>query len=153
VGRHRAQSPGTDRRDSERYDCDELGLRRARKLRARIEPFQKAGLRQFVCPSVWNFNLIFPNNEFAAVNIRNFVRDGQAAGALGVMNTNWDDDGETLFEMTWYGVGLGAAAGWENAPLDIEKFDRKFDWAFFRAKATISRKNSHARRGEQNARH
>ncbi len=99
----------------------------------RIEPFQKAGLQQFVCPSVWNFNHIFPNNEFAAVNIRNFVRDGQAAGVIGVMNTNWDDDGETLFEMTWYGVGLGAAAGWESAPLDVEKFDRKFDWAFFRA--------------------
>lgn len=99
----------------------------------RIEPFQKAGLAQFICPSVWNFNQIFPNNEFAVVNIRNFVRDGQAAGAIGVMNTNWDDDGETLFEMTWYGVVLGAAAGWENAPLDIEKFDKKFDWAFFRA--------------------
>jgi hypothetical protein len=99
---------------------------------SRIEPFQKAGLEQFVCPSVWNFNHIFPNNEFAAVNIRNFVRDGQAAGALGIMNTNWDDDGETLFEMSWYGVGLGAAAGWENAPLDVEKFDNKFDWTFFR---------------------
>ncbi len=99
----------------------------------RIEPFVKAGLRQFVCPSVWNFNLIFPNNDFAAVNIRNFVRDGQKANALGVMNTNWDDDGETLFEMDWYGVGLGAAAGWENAPLDVEKFDDKFDWAFFRS--------------------
>jgi hypothetical protein len=100
---------------------------------SRIEPFQKAGLQQFVCPSVWNFNLIFPNNEFAAINIRNFVRDGQAAGALGVMNTNWDDDGETLFEMDWYGVGLGAAAGWENAPLNIEDFDKKFDWTFFRS--------------------
>ncbi|MDQ3179380.1 MAG: beta-N-acetylhexosaminidase, partial [Acidobacteriota bacterium] len=100
---------------------------------SRIEPFKKAGLEQFVCPSVWNFNLIFPNNEFAVINIRNFVRDGQAAGALGVMNTNWDDDGETLFEMDWYGVGLGAAAGWENAPLDVEKFDRKFDWTFFRS--------------------
>jgi hypothetical protein len=28
---------------------------------------------------------------------------------------------------------LGAAAGWENAPLDIEKFDKKFDWTFFRS--------------------
>lgn len=101
--------------------------------KSRIDPFKNAGLEQFVCPSVWNFNLIFPNNEFATVNIRNFVRDGQEAGAMGVMNTNWDDDGETLFEMTWYGVGLGAAAGWENAPLDIEKFDAKFDWSFFRA--------------------
>ncbi len=99
----------------------------------RIEPFKKAGLEQFVCPSVWNFNLIFPNEENAITNIKNFVRDGQEAGAIGVMNTNWDDDGETLFEMDWYGVGLGAAAGWENAPLGIEKFDRKFDWTFFRS--------------------
>lgn len=107
----------------------------------RIEPFQKAGLEQFVCPSVWNFNLIFPNNEFATVNIRNFVRDGQAVNALGVMNTNWDDDGETLFEMTWYGVALGAAAGWENAPLNVEDFDSKFDWAFFRAENADFTKN------------
>lgn len=100
---------------------------------SRIEPFKKAGLEQFVCPSVWNFNLIFPNEENAITNIKNFVRDGQEAGAIGVMNTNWDDDGETLFEMDWYGVGLGAAAGWENATLDVEKFDRKFDWTFFRS--------------------
>ena len=100
---------------------------------SRIEPFKKAGLEQFVCPSVWNFNLIFPNEENAITNIKNFVRDGQEAGAIGVMNTNWDDDGETLFEMDWYGVGLGAAAGWENAPLDVENFDKKFDWTFFRS--------------------
>lgn len=100
---------------------------------SKIEPFKKAGLEQFVCPSVWNFNLIFPNEENAITNIRNFVRDGQAAGVIGVMNTNWDDDGETLFEMDWYGVALGATAGWETAPLDIEKFDKKFDWSFFRA--------------------
>ncbi|MDQ6787530.1 MAG: family 20 glycosylhydrolase [Acidobacteriota bacterium] len=99
----------------------------------KIEPFRQAGLEQFVCPSVWNFNLIFPNEENAVKNITNFVRDGQAAGAIGVMNTNWDDDGETLFEMDWYGVAMGAAAGWENAPLDVERFDKKFDWTFFRA--------------------
>jgi hypothetical protein len=102
----------------------------------RIKPFKDAGLEQFVCPSVWNFNLIFPNNENAIANIRNFVRDGQEAGAIGVMNTNWDDDGETLFEMDWYGVLLGAAAGWENAPIDVEAFDKKFDWAFFRSENT-----------------
>ena len=111
---------------------------------SRIEPFKKAGLEQFVCPSVWNFNLIFPNEENAITNIRNFVRDGQEAGAIGVMNTNWDDDGETLFEMDWYGVGLGAAAGWENAPLDIEKFDRNFDWTFFRSEGDVFTKSIRA---------
>jgi hypothetical protein len=98
----------------------------------RIKPFKDAGLDQFVCPGVQNWNQIFPNTEAAIVNIRNFVRDGQQAGVLGMMNTSWDDDGESLFEMTWYPIVLGAAAAWEAAPLDVAKFDRNFDWAFFR---------------------
>lgn len=100
---------------------------------SRIEPFKRAGLDQFVCPGVQNWNQIFPNNDAAVVNIVNFVRDGQRAGALGMMNTSWDDDGETLFEMTWYGIVLGAAAAWQPAPLDVSEFERDFDWAFFRA--------------------
>jgi hypothetical protein len=99
----------------------------------RIKPFKDAGLEQFVCPGVQNWNQIFPNTEAAIVNIPNFVRDGQKAGVLGMMNTSWDDDGESLFEMTWYGIVLGAAASWQDAPLDIENFDKSFDWAFFRA--------------------
>jgi hypothetical protein len=99
---------------------------------ARIGLFKKAGLEQFVCPGVQSWNQIFPNNDTASVNIVNFVRDGQRAGVLGVMNTQWDDDGETLFENTWYGVVLGAAASWQAAPLDLAAFERDFDWAFFR---------------------
>lgn len=99
---------------------------------ARIKPFKDAGLEQFVCPGVSNWNQIFPNTEAATINIVNFVRDGQAANALGMMNTSWDDDGESLFEMTWYGVVLGAAAAWQDAPLDTKRFDHNFDWAFFR---------------------
>jgi len=99
---------------------------------ARIGLFKKAGLDQFVCPGVWSWNQIFPNEDSAAVNITNFVRDGQKAGVLGVMNTEWDDDGESLFETAWYGVVLGAAASWQTAPLDQARFDRDFDWAFFR---------------------
>lgn len=98
----------------------------------RIKPFKNAGLEQFVCPGVQNWNQIFPNLDAAAKNITNFVRDGQTTGALGMMNTNWDDDGETLFEMTWYGVVLGAAASWQDKPLEREAFDEDFDWAFFR---------------------
>ncbi|MCA1591981.1 MAG: beta-N-acetylhexosaminidase [Acidobacteria bacterium] len=99
---------------------------------ARIKPFKDAGLDQFVCPGVQSWNQIFPNTEAAVVNISNFVRDGQAVGALGMMNTTWDDDGEALFEMNWYAIALGAAASWESAPLDVSKFDAKFDWSFFR---------------------
>jgi hexosaminidase len=99
---------------------------------ARIGLFKKAGLDQFVCPGVWSWNQIFPNEDSASTNIVNFVRDGQKAGVLGMMNTEWDDDGESLFENAWYGVTLGAAASWQTAPLDITEFERDFDWAFFR---------------------
>jgi hexosaminidase len=98
----------------------------------RIKPFKDAGLEEFVCPGVHNWNQIFPNLDAAAKNIANFVRDGQATGALGMMNTSWDDDGETLFEMTWYGIVLGAAASWQDKPVAREAFDADFDWAFFR---------------------
>src|SRR5882762_792973 len=99
---------------------------------SRIEPFQKAGLQQFVCPGVQNWNQIFPNTDAAAINISNFVRDGQATNALGMMNTSWDDDGEALFESSWYGIMLGAAASWQEGALDLEVFDRNFDWVLFR---------------------
>ncbi len=49
-----------------------------------------------------------------------------------MMNTTWDDDGEALFEMTWHGIVLGAAASWQDKPVDRESFDDDFDWAFFR---------------------
>jgi len=98
----------------------------------RLKPFKDAGLDQFVCPGVHNWNQIFPNLDAASKNIVNFVRDGQKAGALGMMNTSWDDDGETLFEMTWYGIVLGGAASWQNNAVELSRFDNDFDWAFFR---------------------
>jgi len=99
---------------------------------SRIKPFQDAGLDQFVCPGAGNWNQIFPNVESASKNIVNFVRDGQTAKVMGMMNTTWDDDGESLFEMTWHGIVLGAAASWQEKSADVSEFDRNFDWAFFR---------------------
>ena len=99
---------------------------------ARIGLFKKAGLEQFVCPGVSGWSQIFPDTDSSSTNIVNFVRDGQRAGVLGVMNTQWDDDGESLFEGSWYGVVLGAAASWQTAPLDLAAFERDYDWAFFR---------------------
>ena len=98
----------------------------------RINPFKNAGLEQLVCPGVWGWNQIFPNVVASSKNIINFVRDGQSVGALGMLNTTWDDDGESLFEMTWYGIVLGAAASWQPKAIDQDKFDADFDWAFFR---------------------
>jgi hexosaminidase len=99
---------------------------------SRLKPFKDASLEQFVCPGVWGWNQIFPNIDSSSRNIINLVRDGQKAGATGMLNTSWDDDGESLFEMTWYGILLGAAASWQEGAVDQKQFDSDLDWAFFR---------------------
>lgn len=96
-----------------------------------LKPFKDAGLDVVVCPGVNNWNRIFPNLDQALPNIRDFARDGLKYGALGMMNTTWDDDGEALFGLTWYPVVFGAAAAWQPSA-DVQEFANSFDWAFFR---------------------
>jgi len=97
-----------------------------------LKPFRDHGLNLFVSPGVNNWNVIWPNFDVAYVNIRNFVRDGQKYGAIGMLNTTWNDDGETLFDMTWPGLVFGAECSWGEGECSIEKFKAKYDWAFYR---------------------
>jgi hypothetical protein len=97
-----------------------------------IKPFRDAGLDVFVAPGANNWNLIWPNFDWAYVNARNFVRDGQKRGAIGMLNTTWDDDGEALFGMTWPALVFGAAASWQQGESSIDQFADAYDWAFYR---------------------
>jgi hypothetical protein len=97
-----------------------------------ITPFRDRGMDVFVCPGVNNWNRIFPLISDSVVNINNFVRDGKKLGAIGMLNTHWADDGESLFNMTWHGVVFSAAAAWQPGMVDVPAFDRSFDWAFYR---------------------
>src|SRR4029079_9321569 len=44
----------------------------------------------------------------------------------------WDDDGESLFAMTWPAIVFGAACSWQQGESPIESFKSKYDWAFYR---------------------
>jgi hypothetical protein len=61
------------------------------------------------------------------------VRDGQKFQALGMLNTTWDDDGESLFGMTWPALVFGAACSWQPGESSIEQFKSKYDWVFYRS--------------------
>lgn len=97
-----------------------------------ITPYTNAGLRVVVAPGVGNWGKIWPDFESAFANIRSFVRDGQKHQAMGVLNTNWNDDGESLLDMTWPGLVFGAAASWQSGESSIEDFKSSYDWAFYR---------------------
>ncbi|HSE35662.1 MAG TPA: beta-N-acetylhexosaminidase, partial [Blastocatellia bacterium] len=98
----------------------------------KLKPYKDAGLDLFVSPGANNWNRIFPNLDAAFINIKNFVRDGQKYEALGMLNTTWDDDGESLFGMTWPAIVFGAECSWRQGEVGIESFKSKYDWAFYR---------------------
>ena len=84
-----------------------------------ILPFKKSGVDFMVAPGVRSWSEIYPNLEVAVKNIANYVRDGKEHGAMGMMNTAWDDDGETLFNANWHGLIWGAEMAWN--PIDSQE--------------------------------
>jgi len=96
-----------------------------------IDRIARGGFDQLVAPGALNWDEIYPNVDAALPNIDRFVSEGKAAHVLGLFQTVWHDDGETLFEATWYPVVYAAASAWENGSVDRERFANDFPAAFF----------------------
>jgi hypothetical protein len=104
-----------------------------------IKPYREAGLDVMVAVGANNWNQIWPNLDVAYVNIRNFARDGQRFGALGLLNATWNDDGESLYDMSWPALIFGAVAAWQEGESGINRFKDAYDWAFYRNNDTTFR--------------
>jgi N-acetyl-beta-hexosaminidase len=91
-----------------------------------IEPFSKAGMETWVAPGDANWNEVFPQTRTALWNIQGFVRDGQRMGSTGMINTVWNDDGEGLFNLDWYGVLFGPVAAWQSGESSIPDYQAAY---------------------------
>lgn len=101
-----------------------------------ITPFRDAKVDLIVCPGAINWNRVFPNLDVALPNIRDFIHEGQRAGAIGALTCVWDDNGDAPFDLNWYALAGAAAASWQMAALDTTNLHRAFDWVMFRNPGT-----------------
>jgi hexosaminidase len=95
-----------------------------------IEPFAKNGIETWVAPGDANWNEVYPVAKTALWNIQGFIRDGQRLGSTGALTTVWNDDGEGLFNMDWYGVLFGAVAAWQPGESSIANYQDAYGAIF-----------------------
>ncbi len=95
-----------------------------------IEPFAKAGMETWVAPGDSNWNQVYPEDRTALINIQRFIAAGQRLGSTGALTTVWNDDGEGLFNMDWYGVLFGAVASWQPGESSIADYQDAYGQVF-----------------------
>jgi hypothetical protein len=96
-----------------------------------------------VSPGANNWNQLYDDLSTAYANEAQFLADAKAArfaddgrspqGAhvLGMIETVWHDDGESLYEATWAPIAFAAASAWQVLPVDRASWHRTFASAFF----------------------
>ncbi len=95
-----------------------------------LMPYVNAGMETWVSPGVNNWRRVYPDFNAGFDNIQKFIADGQRLGSTGALNTVWNDEGEGLFNLDWYGVLYGAAAGWQPGNSSIPQFQQAYGAVF-----------------------
>lgn len=103
-----------------------------------IAPFaklhQEQGTQFWVAPGVSHWSSL-PLVHNYIQNIAYLARDGYKAGARGLMNTAWDDSGESLFGDCWHAMAWAAEMAWhpltetdpQKAQKELAERERQFN--------------------------
>ena len=96
-----------------------------------LKPYVNSGRKFFVAPGVSLSERVWPKHYEFKKNITNLCRDGYKNGALGVINTCWDDFGESLTNCALYGLALGAEMSWNAVSTKERHTEANFTNHFF----------------------
>ena len=115
-----------------------------------IEPFKNSGHEFWVAPGASCWATSFPYIDNYIKNIANFARDAERHGAKGIINTAWDDYGETMFNSTWHAMIWCAETSWntlksndENERIEREKiFNENFNVQYFGVNESTSQQDN-----------
>jgi hypothetical protein len=86
--------------------------------------FADAGLRFYVCPGTSSWNSLAGRTANALANVSNAVMAGRVTGAIGVLTTDWGDNGHLQpLPVSYLGFVAGAAFSWNSATADHGRLD------------------------------
>ena len=91
-----------------------------------LQPYVKSGRNYFVAPGVSLSERVWPKHYEFKANITNLCRDGYKNGAMGVINTCWDDFGESLTNCALLGLAYGAEMSWNATSTDERTTESNF---------------------------
>lgn len=75
--------------------------------------FAASGVPFFVCPGTSSWNSLLGRTENCLKNIFGAARSGLGHGAVGMLNTDWGDNGHHQYKpISYIGMLAGAAASW-----------------------------------------
>lgn len=101
-----------------------------------LKPYVNSGHEFMVAPGLSLSGKVWPSHSDYTSDIPHLCRDGYYSGAFGVMNTCWDDFGESLTNSGLYGLALGAEMSWNPIKekilekADIEQAQRQTETNF-----------------------
>ena len=87
--------------------------------------FSESGVPFYVCPGTGAWNCLLGRTSQMFENIARAARNGKKFGAIGLLNTDWGDEGHMQSPSTSYaGLTYGAAMSWgvgENEKINLAK--------------------------------
>jgi len=92
-----------------------------------LDALSASGREFWICGATSSWISLYPRLENAISNIRDYVEQGIAAGATGVLISDWGDNGHdqpishSLYPLLW-----GAECAWTGSTTSIESFDAAF---------------------------
>lgn len=96
-----------------------------------LDALAASGRRFWVCPATSSWTTLFPRMENAIANTHDYVRQGIAAGAGGMLLTEWGDGGHyQIPSNSWYLYLWGAEVGWNGGETERDAFEAAFDRLF-----------------------
>lgn len=113
-----------------------------------IKKINKYNIPQIVCPGTSSWKRFIECPQISIPNITKMAKCGYENHAIGILNTNWGDEGHLAsFECSLYGITVGACIGWNIKTKMDESFERTVSRSVYKANTNIVdiiKKISHA---------